>query len=900
MKPGPLQFCLGLIKTMNNKFTELEIDVCLTEAFIAFDRLAEARELLEGKPHVSMHWRGLALKYSDFDEEENAVYAFKRAYEEGDLKALPWLLELLKLYRPDDGSILGLSALQDKLFKEENYDIIFSLGNMQLMAGNFEETYRLWDSFLGKDLWIFERNVYANLLNSPDRTISIANREFGHLQTRQDLVLEVARFYLKHWRVEPDAFTSFISFLERETSPNDLKSLLGFDYEEVVRVARDYGEAGNAWPLLVLMSAVSLHQYINMDSLSKFWEESGLAKVFSDTGLLIQQVFPATTSISSQANFAGIANPRNPKHDGRLKEIFDRANVAQSQGDNAGELRAWIEGAKLGDSNCFYNIGISLGRDLGVVTNAFTGSSGGDQSAWGDLARGIQMDDIRSMENEVHYLNEFLLKTPIERFRQKAGRADGEIESNLKPGREANFAKLMDLLDFVGFRFFLLSERTLALPYNDGDGFLLTYVELVDDGEREFFMVHTPIMISRISDDSSFVPSETQLSNFEKKLLRIMIRSQHLIFPNMTLVLGDIFNAIPEGARPNIFINSMQANEMWCGLGQSADLLIDAIPTKTPFTQFNFGYAVDSSLTADHFDSAIRGALGAIIRVATTMNRMQQESGELFESLFEHDAVEQDQISRVGISASEQLELGLDIISVHEAIKRLRESNDFSIVKSLEARGVKLANRLVSLAQFDKNNVDFISEILLRTSKDYESDVELRLALNNLGWIYGEQNIDESKEITCYEASARLGCAYALSNISWKFMLQERFREAIEIYDKYYYRMMTTRETQEDFTQASNFRSNVALCRWAIGASKEELDGIWKDEYLQGSHAESLFYPILYTYLAGDKESARSQVNQLEKHTISDLVSTFEEGKLNSGWFGGISKSALEILPAKS
>lgn len=881
---------------MNNQFTELEIDDCLTEAFIAFDRLPEARELLESKPHVSKHWRGLALKYSDFDEEENAVYAFKRAFEEGDLKALPWLLELLKIYRPADESIPGLSTLQDKLFREENHDIIFSLGNMQLMAGNFEETYRLWDSFLGQDLWIFERNIYATLLNSPERTISIANREFGHLQTRQDLVAEVVRFYLKHWRVESDAFTSFISFLERETSFDELKSLLGFDYEEVAKVARSYGDAGNAWPILVLMSAVSLHKYMNMNSLVKFWEESGLAKVFSDTGVLPQQGSPAATSISSQANFASIANPPNPPNDGRLQEIFDRANIAQNQGDNAGELRAWIEGAKLGDSNCFYNIGITLGRELGVVTNAFMGSSGGDQSAWGDLARGIQMDDIRSMENEVHYLNEFLLKTPIERFRRKIGKTEREIESNLKPGGEENFSKLMDLLDFVGFQFFLLSERTLALPYIDGDQSLLTYVELVDDGEREFFMVHTPIMISRITDESSFVSSETQLSGLEKKLLRIMIRSQHLIFPNMTLWLGDIFNSIPEGARPNIFINSMQANEMWCFLGQSEDLLIDAIPTKTPFTQFNFGYAVDSSLTSDHFDSAIRGALGAIIRVATTMNRMQQESDDLFESMFEHDAVKQDQISRVGISATEQLELGLDISSAQEAIKRIRESNDFSIVESLAARGVKLANRLASIAQFDKDNVDFISDILLRTSKDYESDVELRVALNNLGWIYGKHNIDESKEIACYEASARLGCANALSNISWKFMLEERFGEAIEIYDKYYYKIMTTRETHEDFTQAANFRSNVALCRWAIGASKEELDGVWKDEYLQGSHAESLFYPILYTYLAGDKENARLQVNQLEKHTILDLVSTFEEGKLNSGWFGGISKSALELL----
>jgi hypothetical protein len=135
-----------------------------------------------------------------------------------------------------------------------------------------------------------------------------------------------------------------------------------------------------------------------------------------------------------------------------------------------------------------------------------------------------------------------------------------------------------------------------------------------------------------------------------------------------------------------------------------------------------------------------------------------------------------------------------------------------------------------------------------------------------------------------------------MSNISWRLMLQERFEESVKLYDKYYYKLMTTRIIPEDFIQAANFRSNIALSRWALGATREELINIWSDEYHQGRHAESLFYPILYDYINGDRENMKQRMDALEQHVISELVETFEEGKKNRGWFGGISKVALELL----
>ena len=89
--------------------------------------------------------------------------------------------------------------------------------------------------------------------------------------------------------------------------------------------------------------------------------------------------------------------------------------------------------------------------------------------------------------------------------------------------------------------------------------------------------------------------------------------------------------------------------------------------------------------------------------------------------------------------------------------------------------------------------------------------------------MYESENREDAQVMALFEASARLGCSNAMSNISWRLMQQERFEESIEIFDRYYYKLMTTRVTPEDFNQAANFRSNVALCRWALGASREEL-----------------------------------------------------------------------------
>jgi hypothetical protein len=456
--------------------------------------------------------------------------------------------------------------------------------------------------------------------------------------------------------------------------------------------------------------------------------------------------------------------------------------------------------------------------------------------------------------------------------------------------------KIEDFLEFVGFQYVKLSNTTLALPYIEENQTLITFIELVNDGERDVFLIHTPIMTSRINEEGEFTSSKSVITTLEEKLLRIIIRSQQLIFPNMGIWLGDIFTQIPEANRPNIFINSMQANEIWTFMGFSKEIVVEPIPTRNEFTQLNLGYAVDVSLESDQFDTAIRGAFGAIIGVATTIGKMQKESSDLFALMFDLDAVDISKLNVVGLPRSEQLTLGVKVALLDKALEEFRDRNDTSSITTLENNGLNLASRLVTMVDLNRKNIDFIAQTLLRISANYDDDLEIRNALNNVAWKFDAENREDSEVMALFEASVRLGCSNAMSNISWRLMLQERFEESVKLYDKYYYKLMTTRIIPEDFIQAANFRSNIALSRWALGATREELINIWSDEYHQGRHAESLFYPILYDYINGDRENMKQRMDALEQHVISELVETFEEGKKNRGWFGGISKVALELL----
>ena len=874
----------------NSQYSAEEINQFLAVAFITFNRLEEARELLEKHSYLANRWRDLALQYSDKDDLENALYSFRKSYDNGDRKSIPWLLELLKQYRPEDSQIAVLEMEQAANIQNRDSDVFFSLGNMQLVADNFAETYRLWEPFLGKGLWIFERNLYGNLLKDTETTIANAKKEFGHLSSRLDIISTVVNHCMKYWIEEPDAVTVLIGLLIYDSSIEEVQEHTSFTIQELFNVSLNHAKRGNPWPLFFTLIFTNGFQ-LDAPSLWSFVESSGLKSVLVEAGLY--SMINEKPSAPSSANFQGSSKVGNRSRE--LEEIFNRAASAQKDGDSLAEIQAWVDGAKLGDADCFYNIGVTVGKELGIVCNYF-GCSGGGDEIWGELAKGIQMDDLRPMENKISYLSEPLLEPVISNYREKFGFLEVNSPSSLSLGNPSHMTKIEDFLEFVGFQYVKISSTTLALPYIEENQAVITFIELVNDGEKDIFLIHAPIMTSRINEVGDYISPKSTLTTLEEKLLRIIVRSRHLIFPNMGIWLGDIFNQIPEAIRPNIFINSMQAHELWTFMGFSKEILVEPVPSRTEFTKIDFGYAVDVSLDSDHFDIAIRGAFGAIIGVATALGKMQKESAQLFSIMFDHDAVDLSKAYVVGLPKTEQIKFDVKVALMDKALEDFRDRNDSSSITSLENSGLNLASRLVTMVDLNRKNIDFVAQTLLRTSANYEDDLEIRNALNNVAWMYESENREDAQVMALFEASARLGCSNAMSNISWRLMQQERFEESIEIFDRYYYKLMTTRVTPEDFNQAANFRSNVALCRWALGASREELIQIWSDEYHQGRHAESLFYPILFDYINGEKDNVRQRVDSLEPHVISELVETFEEGRKIKGWFGDISKAALELL----
>ena len=91
--------------------------------------------------------------------------------------------------------------------------------------------------------------------------------------------------------------------------------------------------------------------------------------------------------------------------------------------------------------------------------------------------------------------------------------------------------------------------------------------------------------------------------------------------------------------------------------------------------------------------------------------------------------------------------------------------------------------------------------------------------------------------------------------MSWALLTTGEHEYARKAFDECYYRSMTTRETQNDYEQGANIRSNDALHRLALGASHDELRGIWMDSHFQENHLESKFYPIVLDHIDGNKSN---------------------------------------------
>ena len=107
---------------------------------------------------------------------------------------------------------------------------------------------------------------------------------------------------------------------------------------------------------------------------------------------------------------------------------------------------------------------------------------------------------------------------------------------------------------------------------------------------------------------------------------------------------------------------------------------------------------------------------------------------------------------------------------------------------------------------------------------------------------------------------------------------------------------MITRETENDYEQGANIRSNDALHRLALGAPHSELREIWQDSHFQENHLESKFYPILLDHIEGNDNAVSAGLSALSKSEISELKDIFRTLLNDHEWIAGIARTSLEIL----
>lgn len=300
-------------------------------------------------------WRSLALAYSDIDDLENAISAFEEAVNSGDLKSVPWLVELLQAHRPTDPQLPILKKQLEEGLQENNLEFIFSLGNLHLIGGEFEEALTFWSEYINQESWLVNRNIAGLMTTRYLQVGYLVPPPLGPIETQE----EALQFFM---RVNEKGFKEGIPLalvdigLKYAENP-DLDIFKDYSATDFFNSFMESAHQGHDQSILMAIHFASIFEAeIPDDSeLLRLVEEYGLTDLLEEMAYrhsrtaLIADMAAKYSSGSSQR-----------KVDDAIQEIFDRADAAQKAGDPLAEITAWVEGAELGDENCFHNVGVAL------------------------------------------------------------------------------------------------------------------------------------------------------------------------------------------------------------------------------------------------------------------------------------------------------------------------------------------------------------------------------------------------------------------------------------------------------------------------------------------------------------------------------------------------------------
>ena len=836
-------------------------------------------------------WRSLALAYSDMDDLENAISAFEEAVKSGDLKSVPWLVTLLENHRPHDPQLPVLSKQLEKGVQEGNLEFIFSLGNLRLIGGEYEEAFTFWSEYINLESWLINRNIAGMMTTRFIQYGHLVPPPLGPLESQEDAL----QFFM---RVNEKGF--------KEGIPLALVDI-GLRYAEnpLLDIFKDYSPAdffnsfmeaaaeGHDQSMLLAIHFASIFD----DAIP---DDSQLLKLVAEYGLtdLLEEMDYRHSKESVIADIAARYSTGNTqrKVDDAIQEIFDRADAAQKSGDSLGEITAWIEGSVLGDENCFHNVGVSLCTELGIV-QSFFGAQGGEGKAWTPLAKGIGASEQRPGRGPLFKMSSLLSANQLNAVRSTyGGQPDVEVEL-LKPGHESSLIKMRDLFEKCGFTYSQLDQNLIGLPFGSRYGNYLILCELVEDEGRDLALMYACLLTSKFDENGIPISGLSGLNKFQEKVLEVLIRDQELIFSSMIMDIGDIFNLVPRGKAPESFVNITKANEYWSIIGATpSSMFYEPLPTKHEFEKIEFGYGVDLGLQSDHFETAIRAIAGSITGILDVIAGMQVESPELFDLIFDYSSSAQFNYDNNLVDYSELAKLGSKTAQIIQVYQEKDHKKRLEQLVALSAEGLRVARRvMVEAIEMTPSNIDTIAGEMLKESEIDENFPQVRDSLNNIGWKYAEFG-NPAKARPIFEKAARLGSGNALSNLSWELLTTGEHEYARKAFDECYYRVMTTRETENDYEQGANIRSNDALHRFALGASHDELRSIWTDSHFQENHLESKFYPILLDQIDGNTQEVEAGLAALNSREKKELVEIFNSLLDSHEWISGIAQTSLRLL----
>ena len=853
-------------------------DEYLVTHYLNEQKVLEAEALIDKSGEINELLRQVALIYSDLDDLDNSLRVFKKAYECGDKRSLPWLIELLQNFYPDDSELPALLNTRDQLLASRDFDVLFSIGNMHIVRREFPEAIETWSNLLQTDNWMIERNLLSELVTNPDNEVVLKALGFKGSGDINEVILFLKERYQHFLKRHSEALLDFFYFCQRYVNHPEISEIAP---EALLDMIHGFALEGSIQSIFVGHS-MALSGEIDDSRFAELINKHGLTELAKIAGLELEP----RGSVTGSQNVNQIPTGNYSSNNAKSNEIFERADIAMKKNDFDGELAIWIEGAKQGIPGCFNNLAIPMANKLGIVTNLFVGASGGEDSAWSPLVKGIQMSDMKPAEFDLINIDSPLGSSVIK----------GSPKERLSKASTENINKFNKLIEYLDFVIKPLNENLFCLPFGFEGTFIPIFAELINDDGKDSLLIYAPILSSKIEGSKLVVNPVEPLSKFERDILKILIRDVHQVFPNSGLYLGDSFSRLPHDQIPTHFINSQKVQALWSCTGPAGnEIIVEPLPTTNEFTIFQFGIASDLSLQSDHFETAVRESFKQVIGVANHLTEMYKESLDYWNLFFDHMPITSTHYQEFVVDDEVAAKEGFLGAQIRNQFKLYLEKQKIGNLQDLVSLDVPLAKRALTAIELNNSNIQLVAKNLMDLAENYEEDVEIRNALNNVGWFYMNQNnFDEA--LPYLLAAARLGSANAMSNLSWHLMLLGRHQESVDYHNEFYYRILATRYSPIDFDQASNLRSNNALNLWALGTSTPELKAIWEDEFFQGSHVESKFYPILIDFLQGDEESSRKKAQSLDDPIKRELIATFEETSSHQGWFGEVSRKSLELL----